>query len=108
MRSRPVLIMGAGAVAAVAAVAGIVAAGIAGIAEAEEAACYMSRRLADTMQSCMQKALVAHVHRRRHCLVALHYLLQRQLREVLLLLPHPFAILKKPLLCIQLQPTREV
>jgi len=65
----------------------------------------MSRRLADTMQSCMQKALVAHVHRRRRCLVALHYLLQRQQREVL---PHPFAFLKSPLLCIQLPPTREV
>ena len=66
----------------------------------------MSRRLADTMQSCMQKALVAHVHRCRHCLVALLYLLQWQQREVLP--PRPFATLETPLLCIQLLPTREV
>lgn len=110
MRSPPVLIMDVGAVVAAAAV-GIVAAGSAGIvvvvAEGEAAAARMlSRRLADTTQSCMQKALVVHVHRRRRCLVELHYSLQWPRRAEGL--PHlQVAFPKTRLLYRSLLPTRE-
>ena len=105
MRSPPVLIMDVVAVVAVAAV-GIVAAGSAGIVVVAEGEAAGERRLADTTQSCTQKALVVHAHRRRRCLVELHYLLQWPRRAEGL--PHfQVAFPKTRLLYRSLLPTRE-